>query len=202
MSTVNSHFSKPNSNRRSLSLNDENRSIASLSTHRNQELLDPYEKVPGRADLTVRLSQIDLSTPPAQLQLLNSWKEIALYVGRGVRTVQRWESDLGLPVHRPRGKNRSAVMAFRQELDDWLHRTPRSPSVDGNNKDTRKALLEIARTLQALCTKMINNVDRQMRPETKRLADAAGAIVDELTLRADGKVGRRYSHMSPSLEME
>jgi hypothetical protein len=60
----------------------------------------------------------------AKVQLLNAWKEIAAYLGRGVRTVQRWERDLGLPVHRPKGRDRSAVLAFPEELDAWLHRTP------------------------------------------------------------------------------
>ncbi len=58
------------------------------------------------------------------MHILNSWKEIANYLGRGVRTVQRWERDLGLPVHRPKGKDRSAVLAFPQELDNWLRQTP------------------------------------------------------------------------------
>lgn len=57
-------------------------------------------------------------------ELLNSWKEIATYVGRGVRTVQRWEANLGMPVHRPKGKDRSAVLAFAEELDAWLRHTP------------------------------------------------------------------------------
>ena len=36
---------------------------------------------------------------------LDSWKEIAAYLGRGIRTVQRWEAEEGLPVHRlPHGK--------------------------------------------------------------------------------------------------
>jgi hypothetical protein len=52
--------------------------------------------------------------------VLNSWKEVAAYLGRGVRTVQRWERELGLPVRRPRGKSRSAVIAFKTELDRWL----------------------------------------------------------------------------------
>lgn len=52
--------------------------------------------------------------------ILNSWKEIAGYLGRGVRTVQRWEKDLGLPVRRPRNKTRSAVMALPPEIDSWL----------------------------------------------------------------------------------
>jgi DNA-binding transcriptional regulator YiaG len=31
---------------------------------------------------------------------LNSWKEIAAYLQKDVRTVQRWEKNEGLPVHR------------------------------------------------------------------------------------------------------
>lgn len=57
-------------------------------------------------------------------EVLNSWKEIADYMGRGVRTVQRWEQELGLPVRRPRGKNRSAVLALKPDLDHWLKSTP------------------------------------------------------------------------------
>ena len=51
--------------------------------------------------------------------ILSGWKQIAAHVGFGVRTVQRWES-LGLPIRRPQRKNRSAVVAFAHEIDDWL----------------------------------------------------------------------------------
>ena len=54
---------------------------------------------------------------------LNGWKEIANYLGRGVRTVQRWER-LGLPVHRARGERRSAVSALAPEVDAWLASSP------------------------------------------------------------------------------
>ena len=57
-------------------------------------------------------------------EILNSWKEIATYLGRGVRTVQRWERDFHLPVHRPSGHVRSAVIAFADEVDQWLASTP------------------------------------------------------------------------------
>jgi hypothetical protein len=60
---------------------------------------------------------------PSQ-DILNSWKEISQYMNRGIRTVQRWERELGLPVRRPRGKGRSAVIAVRSELDHWLHSCP------------------------------------------------------------------------------
>jgi len=56
--------------------------------------------------------------------VLHSWKEIARYLGCGVRTVQRWEHDLGLPVRRPRGEIRSAVIALTSDLDAWLSATP------------------------------------------------------------------------------
>jgi hypothetical protein len=55
---------------------------------------------------------------------LNGWKEISQYMGRGVRTVQRWERLLGLPVHRPTGAPRSAVLAISTEIDDWLRSSP------------------------------------------------------------------------------
>ena len=60
--------------------------------------------------------------------VLHSWKEIAGYVGRGIRTVQRWESECGMPIHRPRGKSRSAVLAFSDEIEKWL-RSDRNPEL-------------------------------------------------------------------------
>lgn len=52
-------------------------------------------------------------------QLLTSWKEIAAHLGKGVRTVQRWEQELGLPVRRP-AKSRHIVVALAPELDGWI----------------------------------------------------------------------------------
>lgn len=56
------------------------------------------------------------------VRTFQSWKEIAQYMGRGVRTVQRWEA-FGLPVHRPAGRERSAVFAIEHELDAWMQQT-------------------------------------------------------------------------------
>ena len=57
-------------------------------------------------------------------KILHSWKEIASHMGIGVRTAQRYEVLYGLPVHRPAGKDRSSVLAFADELDAWLNKTP------------------------------------------------------------------------------
>lgn len=57
-------------------------------------------------------------------QVLSGWKEIAIYLGKGVRTVQRYERELGLPVRRPAGRPRAAVVATKQELDAWVTASP------------------------------------------------------------------------------
>jgi predicted DNA-binding transcriptional regulator AlpA len=59
---------------------------------------------------------------------LNTWKEVARYVGRSTRTIQRWERNLGLPVHRPAGKLRTSIMAVTEEIDEWVRKTPAARS--------------------------------------------------------------------------
>ncbi len=48
------------------------------------------------------------------------WKEIAAYLGKGIRTVQRWEREFGLPVKRPNARCKGIVRASREELDEWM----------------------------------------------------------------------------------
>ena len=50
---------------------------------------------------------------------LDSWKEIAAYLHRGARTVQRWEREEGLPVHRLQHDKLGSVYAYGSELDAW-----------------------------------------------------------------------------------
>jgi hypothetical protein len=57
--------------------------------------------------------------PPLR-DTLQSWKEIASELNRGVRTVQRWERTLGLPVRRLGNGPRCPVFAFKDELTQWL----------------------------------------------------------------------------------
>lgn len=51
---------------------------------------------------------------------LESWKEIATYLKRDVRTVKRWEKNEKLPVRRHQHQARSSVYAYPSELDKWL----------------------------------------------------------------------------------
>jgi TolB-like protein/Flp pilus assembly protein TadD len=50
---------------------------------------------------------------------LNSWKEIASFLQKDVRTVQRWEKNERLPVHRKPHDKLSSVYAYESELEAW-----------------------------------------------------------------------------------
>lgn len=52
-------------------------------------------------------------------KILDSWKEIAEYIKRDVRTCRRYEQELGLPVHRLDESARARVFAYTDEIDAW-----------------------------------------------------------------------------------
>lgn len=112
--------------------------------------------------------------------VLNSWKEIAAYLNRGVRTVQRWESELHLPVHRPLGRSRSPVIALREEIDNWLRH---ASSFDYNH--LCKTLLEIACNLQNLAQKSVSQAPSEMRSEGEKLLEAVSMVAHKLAQMND-----------------
>jgi tetratricopeptide (TPR) repeat protein len=71
--------------------------------------------------------------PGTESDRLDSWKEIATYLHRDVRTVQRWEKAAGLPVHRHATSRLRTAFAYRSELDAWWRTQqdgPESGAVD------------------------------------------------------------------------
>jgi tetratricopeptide (TPR) repeat protein len=78
---------------------------------------------------------MDTATPSPD-DRLSSWKEIAAYLGRDVRTVQRWERTQRLPVHRHRHSRLSTAYAFKSELDRWWNNRPPDATDDGSNAGT------------------------------------------------------------------
>ena len=75
---------------------------------------------------------------------LDSWGEIASYLGREVRTVQRWETTEGLPVHRHEHKKKSTVYAYAGELDAWIKN--RQPKDDPEADDAFARAQELSGT--------------------------------------------------------
>jgi len=67
---------------------------------------------------------------------LDSWKEIASYLRRDVRTVQRWEKKEGLPVYRHLHDKLGSIYAYRNELTDWFNTRQQSgATVATGNRD-------------------------------------------------------------------
>src|SRR3954451_8380257 len=69
----------------------------------------------------------------AGIDHLDSWKEIASYLRREIRTVQLWEKKEGLPVHRHFHKQLGSVYALRSEIERWKLQVSRKTDVHEPN---------------------------------------------------------------------
>jgi phage terminase Nu1 subunit (DNA packaging protein) len=98
---------------------------------------------------------------------LQSWKEIAGYLHRDVRTAQRWEKQ-GLPVHRPAGRRKASVFALEHELAGWLFRD--QTSLQGRQPDHLDQLEDVITSLQAEI--------ESLRTELALLAKSTSVVVN------------------------
>jgi hypothetical protein len=76
---------------------------------------------------------------------LDGWKAVAAHLRKSVRTAQRWERELGLPVHRMQTETGEIVYGFSSEIDNWVRereRAPRTarPAPDGGIRPEGSAL--------------------------------------------------------------
>lgn len=118
--------------------------------------------------------------------LLNGWKEIAVYLRSGVRTVQRWEA-LGLPVTRVRPGKRGAVVARTENLDSWLSR--RSLNSKGRIRPDMEATFSRVAAAHSRAMKEL----RVLLQNELRI----GASMAERALRTkDEKTTERYTAMA------
>jgi len=94
---------------------------------------------------------------------LSSWKEIAQYVGKGVRTVQRWERETGLPVRRPQGEGKGKVLAFPSEIDGWMRAAfTRNGDGEGSELDALRYRVEQLLAENQQLRRELNAVSRFM----------------------------------------
>jgi hypothetical protein len=80
--------------------------------------------------------------PEKDRAVLTSWKDIAHYVGKGVRTAQRWERELGLPIRRTKPGRKGIVLAIPGEIDSWVRS---QQSTDGSDRATLLRALDVLR---------------------------------------------------------
>jgi TolB-like protein/Flp pilus assembly protein TadD len=85
--------------------------------------------------MSVEATPTSKASATAHGRRLESWKEIAVYLGRDVTTVRRWEKGEGLPVHRHLHNKLGSVYAYTTELDAW--RSNRAPAAAMDAADTR-----------------------------------------------------------------
>jgi Tol biopolymer transport system component len=88
-------------------------------------------------------SDLSSAGAPSAGERLESWKEIAAYLGRTERTARRWEKAEALPVFRHAHAKRDSVYAYKADLDAWRRsrRTRRDEgcaSADLDAKDNPK----------------------------------------------------------------
>jgi TolB-like protein/Tfp pilus assembly protein PilF len=77
---------------------------------------------------------------------LDSWMAIAFYVGRTVRTVQRWEKTEEFPVHRHQHDKGNTVKAYKSEIDAWLRERQRLGKDNGEDPETDHSATESVET--------------------------------------------------------
>jgi tetratricopeptide (TPR) repeat protein/TolB-like protein len=146
-----------------------------------------------------RILEMNTSSEPAPVghlhtdDRLNSWKEIAIYLKREVRTVRRWETFESLPVHRHLHLTRGSVYAYKKEIDAWWkeRRTqPRSRSlviavlpfevVHGSQQDLGKAVAaEIATQLVRANLPKLRVTDGSDGEKLRALYSVGGTIHSE-----------------------
>jgi TolB-like protein len=93
--------------------------------------------VAGRASA----QQIVAAVLPRQL---DSWKEIAAFFARNVRTVQRWERAENLPVYHHIHIKCSSVYALESELIAWRDARSRQKDISQLSKNTPRCRLRLA----------------------------------------------------------
>jgi Tol biopolymer transport system component len=115
---------------------------------RNGALVDYPDRAVTRPKREEREGALDVTLQDR----LDSWKEIASFLGRGVRTVQRWEREEQLPVHRLEHAKRGSVYAIRGELARWwesrqraLSETPPPPTAPPHPAGATPALPPLER---------------------------------------------------------
>jgi hypothetical protein len=127
--------------------------------------------------------------------IFTSWKEIASYLGKGVRTVQRWEAQFGLPVQRPNARAKGIVRASREDLDRWMatrwssrsakieipisvsHRNPAGPKLDSG--------IQVSRELHIAHLRLVDELQESLRALSEKCQGLALHLDNSRSLGSD-----------------
>ena len=134
-----------------------------------------------------------------QPHFLNGWKEIANYLGKGVRTAQRYERNFALPVRRPSGRSEGAVMATPGEIDAWLMASPKrqmptpvAPRLTSESEELSENLARMRQSREVLTT-----ARTELRTTLSRLKQASlrvAEVMQQISESAPGDFLRSTIH--------
>ena len=119
------------------------------------------------------------------LTRLESWKDISQYLKRDIRTCQRWEKELGMPVYRLEQSSRSRVLCYAEELDEWLQKKLTDGQVMANGRssvrfsDPRVFFVVIPLVLFIASAIVFTQLQRPSRAVDFRLFDSTLLFLDE-----------------------
>jgi hypothetical protein len=137
-------------------------------------------------------------------KVLSTWKEIAVYLDRGVRTVQRWELSYRLPVRRA-SEDAHSVFAFADELDAWLERSKSKstpyvrPTFLVVDVMTPNALSDIKLTLEAAKFNVLTAFTSGEMLATAAKYEVDGFVIDSLLLdERPAELGRELRRLYPA----
>ena len=100
---------------------------------------------------------------------LDSWKDIANYLNRSVRTVQRWEMVEAMPVHRHRHGTGGSVYAYSHEVDAWRSsRSQKKPLAPRVSAFQSAPLGPLARAEQSALLRLLEVIVEQFREDAAR----------------------------------
>ena len=126
----------------------------------------------GNAVATRVVTTGDESLESPNSTRLDSWKDIAHYLNRNVRTVQRWEMLEAMPVHRHCHDTGHSVYAYKHEIDAWRSNrsqekrpTPRVSAIQ------RTPLGSLARAEQSALLRLLEVIVEQFRERRRALPD-------------------------------
>jgi hypothetical protein len=125
-------------------------------------------------------------------QFLSGWKEIATYLGKGVRTVQRYERQLGLPVRRPAGKPWGSVVATRAELDGWVGASPIRDTFRLSNNDSERKYVALSKDIRRGLEQMalLRSQMMELRADVRKSIQTLTSSLSELQGELDSNTGR------------
>lgn len=153
---------------------------------------------------------MDHRTHPHRPTVFTSWKEIAQYVGKGVRTVQRWECEQGFPVHSVFGKTKRSIVAFPKEIDEWLQSKemresratgpemdPLQHSLTELQMENAALLMQIEELQKTLSQPLESHHNSPMGKRTSRLLQTAAAIQEKCsrTLEHSKELRAQTAHL-------